>query len=132
MANRPPQQVVRAGQFDRALQNFSLEMGAKTAQAMAKFHGMYIAPLERRILLIETILGIRLVRWIRFTLYRGWRWVRGKVLAGWHHFYMWATKAIPEELRETQDSDETQDSPLEEPSPEPEHDGNSRILSLSD
>lgn len=137
MGNRPPQRTVREGQFNRALDIMNFEMAQKTAKSMAAFHAAYVAPLERRILLIETITGIRLVRWIRWTLYRGWRWVRGKILAGWHRFYMWATEAIPEEVKEPSPLDHLEEGTVvamidEEPEPEPEDDGVSRILSLGD
>ena len=117
----------------------NFEQAQKVAASLAKFHQIYVGPLERRILLIETLTGIRLVRWIRWTLYRGWRWVRGKVLAVWHRFYMWATEAMPEELKEKSDGsfDHVEvDGDLElkpmypDDDPEPEDDDVSRILSL--
>ena len=130
MSNRPPQQVVRAGQFDRALAAMNFEMAQKTAASLAKFHGAYVAPLERRILLIETLTGIRLLRWIRWTLYRGWLWVRGKLLAGWHHFYMRFSEAIPEEFRDEAEEEKVEPEEEPPPEPEPEHDGRNRILRL--
>lgn len=134
MTNRPPQRTVREGQFNRALDAMNLEMAQKTAASLAKFHGAYIAPLERRILLIETLTGIRLVRWIRWTLYRGWRWVRGKVFAGWHHFYMAVTEAAPEKLKEASPLDHLEEGTIVamiDDEPESEPDGKSRILSLN-
>ncbi len=124
----------------------SLQMAQGTAMALAKFHEGYVAPLERRILLIETITGIRLVRWVRYRLYLGMRWVIDKI---WHPFYMRFSEAKPVE-----ESEEGAGSPLdhlEDPTdaiyiddddvsaavvhikdPDPEHDGHRRILRLDD
>ncbi|KKK96107.1 hypothetical protein LCGC14_2666120, partial [marine sediment metagenome] len=55
MTNRRPQKTVRVGQFDRALDAMNFEMAQKTAASLAKFHQAYVAPFERRIVLIETL-----------------------------------------------------------------------------
>lgn len=80
MTNRGPQKTVRVGQFEKALEQFKKEldfdMAQKTASVLARFHGLYVAPLERRVLIIETILLIRPVRWC-------WR----KFVRAWDRFY---------------------------------------------
>ena len=65
MTNRGKQRTVREGQFDRAMEEFNREIAVKTTLTMAKFHDLYVAPLEARLLLVETLLGIRLLRWIK-------------------------------------------------------------------
>ncbi len=122
MGNRPPQKTVREGQFNRALDAMNFEMAQKTAASLAKFHHAYLAPMERRLLHIETITGIRLLRWIRYKLYLGLRLVIDRV---WHPFYMRFSEEIPEEVKDPEPG------PTEEPEPEPEDDGVSRILSLN-
>ena len=114
MGNRGPQKTVREGQFNRALDAMNYEMAGKTAASLGKFHESYVAPLESRIYRLELILGVRL-----------WLWVRGKVLDGWHNFYMKNSDPIEEVSVE-----EPEPEVAPEPAPQPEDDGVSRILSL--
>jgi hypothetical protein len=51
---RPPQQAVRVARFEATLDRFNSEIGEKTAFTLAKFHEMYVAPLEQRIAELET------------------------------------------------------------------------------
>ena len=122
MGNRPQQRTVREGKLNATLEAMNFEMAKKTAIAMASFHHEYVEPLEKRILFIETIFGIRLVRWIRWMVYLGFRWVRETGRALWHRVFMAGTEPVPEEAEE----------PIQEDAPpEPEHDGVSRILSMN-
>jgi len=65
---RPPQQAVRVGRFEQAMERFNAEMGQKVAASLAEYHKRYVSPLEARILVLET-------PWYR----RAWAWIRQQV-----------------------------------------------------
>lgn len=56
------ERAVRAGQFDRAMEEFNAEMGAKVATAIAQSHTLIVEP---RLQLLEFVTGIRFLRWLR-------------------------------------------------------------------
>ena len=114
MTNRPPQRPVRVGQFERAMEEFNREMAVKTSLTMAKFHELYVAPLHRRILVLELLTGIRLVRWMLSLPGRVKAWFMQKF-----------TEPVPELAAAVPES-----VPEPTPVPKPEHDGRPRILSL--
>lgn len=87
MGNRGPQQVVRAGQFQRRLEEVQVDLrrtiAADMALVLAEFHGEWVQPvveeneylaarneiladrvqeLRTRVRFLETVTGIRLVR----------------------------------------------------------------------
>ena len=111
MTNKPGQKTVRAGQFDAAMEQMNHEMAIKTALTMSKFHELYVRPMERRILFLELSTGIRLMRWIVSLPWRIKAW-----------FLLTFTEPVidePDAIAEP------------EPAIEPEHDGRSRVLTLS-
>ena len=114
--NKPQDRTVREGKFNRTLDAMNYEMAQKTAKSMAIFHEKYVTPLERRLMTIETVTGIRLMRWIRWELF-----------GLWQRLYMRFTEAVPQE-----EGEPTVAAPVLETVPEPEHDGVSRIALLGD
>lgn len=56
-----PRAAVRVAQFEAALNNFNIEQGIKVAEVLKRYHMEHV---EGRILLIETVLGIRLIRFL--------------------------------------------------------------------
>jgi hypothetical protein len=44
MPNRTPQKAVRAGQFDRAMDEFNKEMGVKVAESLHHYHTRFVEP----------------------------------------------------------------------------------------
>ena len=116
VANRPPQKAVRVGQFERTLEQFNREMAVKTSLTMAKFHELYVAPLERRILFLELLTGIRLIRWVVSLPGRIKAWFTQKF-----------TEPVPEVAAAVPES-----VPEPIPEAEPEHDGQPRILTPDD
>ncbi|MCR4339042.1 MAG: hypothetical protein NUW01_04045 [Gemmatimonadaceae bacterium] len=127
MSNRKPQRTVREGQFDRAMEGFNREMATKTALTMARFHELYVKPLERRIMVLELLTGIRLLRWTLSLPGRIKDWL-----------FITFTEPVPEVAPVPEGTlgvtgAETMTGPIEVPAqPEPEHDGRTRILTLQD
>ena len=77
-SKRPPQQAVRVGRFVKELEAQRAELGERTAiavaMALAKFADEYVRPLDERIEVLETLLGIRAYGWVRdriTVLFRG-------------------------------------------------------------
>lgn len=62
---RDPRATVRIGALERTLEGMNVEMGAKVAQSLAKYHETYVRPLEERIAWLETSWYVRL--WLRLT-----------------------------------------------------------------
>lgn len=64
--------AVRVAQLERTLEGFNREIGVKVAESMHRYHTEYVTPLEERVLLLETILGIRLMRWLSRQFWMLW------------------------------------------------------------
>ena len=51
------------------------EMSLKTAESMAKYHTGYVEPLEKRLRVIELLLGLALARWCYWKLDDAYHWL---------------------------------------------------------
>lgn len=59
------ERAVRAGQFDRAMEEMNAEIGAKMAAALSEYHSRFVEP---RLQVVEMVFGISLFRWFRDTI----------------------------------------------------------------
>ena len=92
--NKARSGAVRREQFERSLDAMNYEMSLKTAESMAKYHTGYIGPLEKRLRVIELLLGLAFARWCYWKLNDRWHWL-----------YVKFTKPVPiaqeNEIKET-------------------------------
>lgn len=92
---RRKQRAVREERFERSLDAMNFEMAQKVAHSLYLFHEEYVSPLEKRVTLLETLLGIRLFWWL---------YGLGERVVLW--FYYTFTEPVPEDEDENQEGED--------------------------